>query len=94
MQLMNKNSNDEGSHQSDPRVERNNQWKNEFVRLGGFTHLLHVLANLHLDQIECALELVCLRTLLESIFRLMLSHQLKPKSQMTSEKPASSILEQ
>ena len=54
-------------------MEKNIKWKSEFVRLGGFTHLLHVLAHLNLDQIECTLELVCIRTLLESIYRLMIS---------------------
>jgi len=33
--------------------------------------LLYVLANLNLDQLTCTLELVCIKTLLEITFRLM-----------------------
>lgn len=52
-------------------------WRNDFVSLGGFTHLLYVLANLNLDQLTCALELVCIKTLLEITFRLMYMASLK-----------------
>lgn len=45
------------------------QWREDFIKLGGFTHLLFVLANLNLDKIECALELVCVKTLVEIIFK-------------------------
>ena len=45
------------------------QWREDFIKLGGFTHLLYILANLNLDKIECALELVCVKTLIDIIFR-------------------------
>lgn len=39
--------------------------------------MLYVLANLNLDQLTCTLELVCIKTLLEIIFKLMLMSGLK-----------------
>jgi hypothetical protein len=48
-QLIVKSSSEEDIQLQEQRVEKNINWKNEFVRLGGFTHLLHVLAHLNLD---------------------------------------------
>ena len=50
-------------------IERIKAWRIQFIVLGGFTHLLYTLANLDLNEIACLLELVCVKTLLEILYR-------------------------
>ena len=42
-------------------------WKQEFIGLGGFTHLLNCLINLPLQEIRSSLELKVIKSLLQVI---------------------------
>ena len=44
-------------------------WKQEFIELGGFTHLLNCLEQLNLHEIRSSLELKAIRTLISIIFK-------------------------
>ena len=51
--------------------DENNQtreWKEEFIRLGGFTHLLNCMLGLPLKQIRSTLELKVIKSLVAVIF--------------------------
>ena len=44
-------------------------WKQKFIGLGGFTHLLNCLEQLNLHEIRSSLELKAIRTLISIIFK-------------------------
>ena len=44
-------------------------WKQEFIQLGGFTHLLRCLVQLNLHEIKSSLELKAIRCLISIIFK-------------------------
>ena len=44
-------------------------WKQDFISLGGFTHLLNCLINLPLQEIRSSLELKVIKTLVQVIFK-------------------------
>ena len=49
--------------------EKLTAWKIQFILLGGFNHLLYALANLNLEKINCLLELLSVKTLLEILYK-------------------------
>ena len=49
--------------------EQQRVWKQEFIRLGGFTHLLQCLIQLELTDIKSSLELKVIRSLISVIFK-------------------------
>lgn len=79
---------DDEDQEKDAKTAGLHQWRMDFVKLGGFTHLLYVLANLKLDQIQCTLEIHCLKTLLEIIFKLLLSTGAKKLALLESQDKA------
>lgn len=68
-----KRSEEDEEHKDNAAFEKIYAWRSDFLKLGGFNHMLYVLANLNLDHIDCTLELTCIKTVLELIFKLMVS---------------------
>ena len=54
--------------------EQQRTWKQEFIELGGFTHLLDCLVGLDLQKITSTLELKAIMSLLSTLFNFFEHH--------------------
>lgn len=68
-------------------------WKQEFIQLGGFTHLLECLVDLSLVEIKTTLELKVIKSLIQAIDKFRSHYQQAQASMNVDEGQAKSLME-